>query len=100
MSSIPRVEARPARNAAMRKPKAPRSLNRPIIDRLARVIARGQAAGAFRNDVDAVETHKAIAALGMFNITNQYPFGSIFQTGRGPRGDIDRRCAVVADIVL
>src|SRR4051812_1598221 len=89
-----------ARGRHLRKSKAMRSLNRPIIDRLARVIARGQAAGAFRNDIDAVEIHKAIAALGMFNITNQYTFGSIFQTGMGPRGDIDRRCAVVADIVL
>ena len=41
-----------------------RTLNRPIIDRLARVIARGQAQGHFRRDVDPVEIHKAVAALG------------------------------------
>src|SRR6185436_19429090 len=49
------------------------------LDRLARVIERGQAQGRFRREVDPVEMHKAIAALGMFNVTNQYTFGSIFQ---------------------
>ena len=43
------------------------------------MIARGQAAGAFRADADPVEVHMAIAALGMFNVTNQYTFGAIFQ---------------------
>ena len=64
-----------------------RTLNRPIIERLARVIERGQAAGRFpRASVDPVEVHKAIAALGMFNVTNQYTFGSIFQREMGREG--------------
>src|SRR3954464_6123863 len=56
-----------ARGRHLRKSAAMRTLNRPIIERLARVIARGQADGAFRRDVDPVEVHKSIAALGMFN---------------------------------
>src|SRR5437868_12043100 len=67
----------------LRKSKAMRTLNRPIIDRLARVIERGQAQGRFRRGVDPVEIHKAIAALGMFNITNQHTFGAIFQRELG-----------------
>src|SRR5512134_766214 len=54
-----------ARGRHLRKSKAMRTLNRPIIERLSRVIERGQAEGRFRADVDAVEIHKAIAALGM-----------------------------------
>ena len=80
-----------ARGRHLRKSAAMRSLNRPIIERLARVIARGQAERLFRDDVDPVEIHKAIAALGMFNVTNQYTFGSIFQRDMGAKGDVARR---------
>ena len=89
-----------ARGRHLRKSAAMRTLNRPIIDRLARVIARGQAEGLFRKDVDPVEIHKSIAALGMFNVTNQYTFGAIFQRDMGAKGDVARRRAMVADIVL
>jgi len=89
-----------ARGRHLRKSKAMRTLNRPIIERLARVIARGQAEGLFRDDVDPVEMHKAIAALGMFNVTNQYTFGSIFQRDMGAKGDVGRRRAMVADLIL
>jgi len=89
-----------ARGRHLKKSKAMRTLNRPIIDRLGRVIARGQAEGLFRADVDPVEIHKAIAALGMFNVTNQYTFGAIFQRDMGAKGDVRRRRAMVADLIL
>jgi len=88
-----------AKGRHLRKSKAMRTLNRPIIDRLARVIERGQAAGVFRAGIDPVEIHKAIAALGMFNVTNQFTFGAIFQREMGPKGDVRRRREVVADII-
>ncbi len=77
-----------------------RSLNRPIIDRLARVIARGQADGSFRAGVDPVQVHMVIAALGLFNVTNQYTFGAIFQRDMGARGDVRQRRELVAEVVL
>jgi hypothetical protein len=77
-----------------------RTLNRPIIERLARVIERGQAQGRFRPGVDPVEIHKAIAALGIFNMSNQYTFGSIFQREMGSKGDVARRRKIVAEIIL
>ena len=89
-----------ARGRHLRKSKAMRTLNRPIIDRLARVIARGQAEGLFRPDVDAVEVHKSIAALGMFNVTNQYTFGAIFQREMGAKGDLRRRRDLVTEVIL
>jgi len=89
-----------ARGRHLRKSPAMRTLNRPIIDRLARVVARGQAEGLFREDVDPVEIHKSIAALGMFNVTNQYTFGAIFQRDMGAKGDVGRRRALVADLIL
>lgn len=89
-----------ARGRHFRKSKAMRSLNRPIIERLARVIARGQADGSFRADADPVQVHMVIAALGLFNVTNQYTFGAIFQRDMGAKGDVRRRRELVADVVL
>jgi len=84
----------------LRKSRAMRTLNRPIIERIARVIERGQAQRLFRADVDPVEIHKAIAALGMFNVTNQFTFGAIFQREMGAKGDIKRRRNIVADMII
>jgi len=83
----------------LKRSAALRRLNRPILDRLSLVIERGRAAGVFRSDVDPLDVHMAIAALGMFNVTNQYTFGTIFQREMGAKGDIARRREVVVDIV-
>jgi len=84
----------------MKKSATMRTLNRPIIDTLGGVIARGQAQGVFRRDVDAIDVHMAIAALGMFNVTNQFTFGAIFQRAMGAQGDVARRRSMVIDIIL
>ena len=89
-----------ARGRHLKKSALMRTLNRTIIERLARVIARGQAEGIFRADLDPVEVHKAISALCIFNVANQYTFGAIFQRDMGIKGDVARRCAIVTDIVL
>ena len=89
-----------ARGRHLRKSRTMRTLNRPIIDRLAGVIVRGQAEGLFARDIDPVEVHKAIAALGMFNVTNQYTFGAIFQREMGAKGNVARRRDTVADIIV
>jgi len=89
-----------ARGHHLKKSKAMRTLNRPIIDRLAEVIARGQRAGVFRRDVDPVEVHKAIAALGMFNVTNQYTFGAIFQREMGAKGNLAGRREMVTEVIV
>jgi AcrR family transcriptional regulator len=89
-----------ARGRHLRKSRAMRTLNRPIIDLLGRVIERGQAEREFRPDVDPVEIHKAIAALGMFNVTNRHTFGAIFQREMGTKGDVARRRDIVADMIV
>ena len=84
----------------LRKSRLIGSLNRSIIDTLRRVLERGQREGVFRRGVDAVEVHKAIAALGMFNVTNQYTFAAIFQRDMGPKGDVAKRRSVVTDMIF
>jgi AcrR family transcriptional regulator len=89
-----------ARGRHLRKSRTMRTLNRPIIDRLAGVIVRGQAEGLFARDIDPVEVHKTIAALGMFNVTNQYTFGAIFQREMGAKGDLRGRRETVTEVIL
>ncbi|MGE5171244.1 MAG: TetR/AcrR family transcriptional regulator [Rudaea sp.] len=89
-----------ARGRHLRNSKAIRTLNRPIIELLSRVLARGRAEGRFRDDVDPVEIHKAIAALGIFNVANRYTFGEIFQRDMGAEGNVARRCGIVAEMIL
>ena len=89
-----------AKGRHLKKSKAMRTLNRPIIDTLARVIARGEGDGSFRAGVDPVEVHMAIAALGMFNVTNQHTFSAIFQRDMGARGDVGRRRELITDAIL
>jgi AcrR family transcriptional regulator len=84
----------------LKKSRMMRSLNRSIIDTLRRVLERGQRDGTFRRDVEPMEIHKAIAALGMFNVTNQHTFSAIFQADMGSKGDIARRCATVTEMIL
>jgi hypothetical protein len=36
----------------------------------------------------------------MFNVTNQYTFGAIFQRDMEAKGDVGRRRAMVADLIL
>jgi len=89
-----------ARGRHLKKSRAMRSLNRTIIDTLGGIIARGQADGSFRPDVDPVDVHMAIAALGMFNVTNQHTFAAIFQREMGAKGDVKRRREIVAELIL
>ena len=89
-----------AKGRHMKRFAALRTLNRPIVDTLGNVLARGQAEGAFRTDVDPIDVHMAIAALGMFNVTNQYTFGTLFQREMGTKGDVSRRCRMVAEMIL
>ena len=89
-----------AKGRHMKRFPSLRTVNRPIVDMLGAVISRGQADGAFRRDIDPIDVHMAIAALGMFNVTNQYTFGTLFQREMGSKGDVPRRRRIVADVIL
>jgi AcrR family transcriptional regulator len=89
-----------AKGRHLKKSVAMRSLNRTIIDTLGGVLARGQREGSFRAGVDPVEVHMAVAALGMFNVTNQHTFSAIFQRDMGAKGDVRRRRELVVELIL
>jgi len=89
-----------AKGRHMKRFPSLRTVNRPIVDMLGAVIVRGQAAGVFRAGLDPIDVHMAIAALGMFNVTNQYTFGALFQRAMGAKGDVSGRRRMVADMIL
>ena len=89
-----------AKGRHLKKSKAMRTLNRPILELLSRVIARGQADGSFRSGIEPLDVHMAIAALGNFNVSHQHTFSAIFQRDMGAKGDVAGRCAVVTDLIL
>jgi len=89
-----------AKGRHMKRFPSLRKVNRPIVEMLGKVISRGQADGAFRRDLDPIDVHMAIAALGMFNVTNQYTFGALFQRDMGAKGDVSGRRRLVADVIL
>ncbi len=89
-----------ARGRHLKKSRAMRTLNRPVVDLLAGVLERGRREGVFRAGVDPVEIHMAAAALGMFNMTNQHTFSAIFQREMGKKGDVARRRRLVTEMIL
>jgi AcrR family transcriptional regulator len=89
-----------AKGRHLKKLKTMGILNRPILDLLSRVIARGQAKGAFRAGVNPLDVHMAIAALGNFNVSHQHTFAAIFGRDMGAKGDVAGRCAVVTELIL
>ncbi|MDH5539242.1 MAG: TetR family transcriptional regulator [Rhizobacter sp.] len=70
--------------------KVIQELNVPAIDAVAKVYARGLAAGVFRSGIDPVDLHMSISALSVFNVANKHTFSLIFKR------DLDSSAAIVA----
>ena len=54
-------------------------LANPALDALTRILARGRAAGRFRDDVDPIDVHMMISAFCVFRTANRYTFNAIFK---------------------
>ena len=48
------------------------------LEPLGAILQQGQAQGIFRAGIDVVELHQIMVSMGMFNVSNQYTFGTIF----------------------
>jgi AcrR family transcriptional regulator len=69
----------------------------PSLAHTASVLAKGQAAGVFRKDIDVVDLYQVIVSLAFFNVSNRHTFGAIF--GRDA-SDTTHVQQFVADAVL
>ncbi|MGW4332661.1 TetR/AcrR family transcriptional regulator [Rhodococcus koreensis] len=54
-------------------------LGMPVLAVLEDVLRRGQEAGVFRRDVEAIDVHMLINSVSLFRISNQYTFDALFQ---------------------
>ncbi|WP_238364061.1 TetR/AcrR family transcriptional regulator [Mesobacterium pallidum] len=77
-----------------------RVLNTAAIDRLRRLVARGEAAGVFRAGLDPVALHWHISALSFFNVSNRPTFSAIYgQDLYGKEGQAALRRQVVESVL-
>ena len=83
----------------IRKMQRIRRLNASIVDTIAQVLERGRADGTLRGDIDAVDMHMTIAALGWFEIANRHTFGYLFKRDFGALATVERDRARIIDIV-
>jgi hypothetical protein len=75
-------------------------LNSPLIDTLAGVLARGQAQGEFRPDVDAVQLYISIAGLAYFYLSNSHTLSAIFGRDLMLESALHQRLNHMTDVVL
>ncbi len=84
----------------MARSKTLRKLNVTVIDALRRIVARGQKQRVFRRDIDPIELHMSISALGIFNVANRATFSTLFKRDMtSPKALAIRRNEIV-EIVL
>jgi len=84
----------------MARSKTIGKLNVTVIDALRRIVSRGQRDRTFRRDIDPIELHMSISALGIFNVANRATFSTIFKRDMtSPRALAARRKEIV-EIVL
>ena len=74
--------------------------NRPVIDLLQGILARGEKEGLFRPGIDAIELHMNMTALAFYNVSNQFTFSHNFGIDMQSPAAIARRAEQVGDIIL
>jgi AcrR family transcriptional regulator len=84
----------------MARSKAIGRLNVTVIDALKSIIKRGQKAGIFHHDIDPIELHMSISALGIFHVANRATFSMIFRRDMISRRALATRRAQIVDIIL
>jgi AcrR family transcriptional regulator len=77
-----------------------RTLAQPAKSLLDEILARGRAAGAFRDDVDAIDVHMVISSYCVFQIANRHKFGYLFGLDFEDPRQRARMRATLGDIVV
>jgi hypothetical protein len=83
----------------IRKMQRIRRLNASIVDTIAAVLERGRADGTLRADIDPIDVHMTIAALGWFEIANRHTFGYLFRRDFAAPETVERDRARIIDVV-
>jgi AcrR family transcriptional regulator len=76
------------------------TLNAPAIETVRRLVERGKADGAFRDDVDPVDLHMSISALCFYSVSNRYTFAAIFKADMSSPEALAARRQSVVDMIV
>ncbi len=71
----------------------------PVVRLLADLLARGSAAGVFRDGIDPSHLYVAIAALGYFYLSNQYTLSAVLGRDLRDPGELHRHWAASAELI-
>jgi AcrR family transcriptional regulator len=72
-----------------------------VIDTLARIIARGQAQGMFRQGLDPMQLHMSLSAMCFHALSNRHTFGTIFGLDfDSPEFIASRRTEIIETLML
>ena len=88
------------RAAYLRRSGAVPALYSPLLETLRGVLARGEAAGAFRRGVDPLQLYISIVALGHFYVANMHTLSTIFGAGLDSEAALAAREAHCVAVVL
>jgi TetR/AcrR family transcriptional regulator len=77
-----------------------RQMYNPLLDTLRGLLARGQADGVFRRDLDPVDLYISITSLTAHYMNNRFTFEAIFQTDLMSPKRVKQRLEHAADMVL
>jgi AcrR family transcriptional regulator len=76
------------------------SLNTPLIDHLATILARGAEAGHFRTDADALDVYLSIAGQCAFYLSNRWTLSTVFGRDLARREALEHWGEHVVAVVL
>ena len=77
-----------------------RELSTPAVTVLDGILARGQAAGVFRTDVDALDVHVLISSFCVFQVANRATFSFLFGRDMAQQDVRARHRAMLGDVVV
>lgn len=77
-----------------------RSLNSPLVEMIATILARGAATGEFRDDVDPLDLYISIAGLGYFYLSNRFTLSAVFGRDLMAKTAMRRRRKHIVDVVM
>ena len=76
-----------------------RQMNSPLIEDLAKVLARGAKSGELRAGVDAMQLYISIAGLAYFYLSNKHTLGAIFGIDLMKKDALDERLGHMTAVV-
>jgi len=88
------------RAAYLRRSKEVEALYTPLLDSLRGVLARGEAEGVFRRDVDPMQLYITLVGIGHFYVANRHTLSTIFGAGLTTKKAIAAREAHCVDVIL